>query len=289
MREYLVFVRAGKTSLHPTWLAADFDRNWDCCVNAWGEQATEAPDAQAEWHETGGLNKFAGFQEIFPRVLARYGHRYVLMLDDDLEFEPGAISRFFRYCDAHRLNLCQPAIRLGSNANHVLNLRNPFCTVRRVNFVEVMAPCLDRATIDLLMPTLTLTQCTWGIDWAWASMLGEQRRLAVVDAVAMHHTKPMDVVGGPFYERLKRMGIDPAQELAQVHERYPIAEPFRTLRQGHGYRLPLPEAVNAALVAQAEQHKLWLHLKLGGTLAKQTPPPQARPRPAQGPLQASRS
>lgn len=277
MRDYLVFVRAGKTSLHPQWLADDPDRNWDCCVNAWGDQVPERPGAEAEWHETGGLNKFIGFQEIFPRLLARFSHRYVLMLDDDLEFTPGDISRFFRYCETHRLNLAQPAIRLGSHANHAINICNPLCEVRRVNFVEVMAPCFDRVTVERVMPTLSLTMCTWGIDWAWASILSPHGRLAVVDSVAMHHTKPMDITGGPFYQRLKSMGIDPAQELAWVHKRYPIREPMHTLQGGHVYRWPLPDTVNAALVAGLERHKLWLHLRLGGTYAQQTPPPKHVP------------
>jgi hypothetical protein len=93
----------------------------------------------------------------------------------------------------------------------------------------------------------------------------------------MHHTKPMDVTGGPYYQRLKSMGIDPAQELAWVHKRYPIPEPMHTLHSGHVYRWALPDAVNAALVAGLEQHKLWLHLRRGGTLAPQTPPPKHAP------------
>lgn len=271
MHQYLVFVRAGKGSLHHQWLKQDPHRNWDCCVNVWGDQPAPTPGAEPEWREEGGLNKFQGFLDIYPRVLAQHAHRYVLMLDDDLEFAPGALSRFFEHCDAEGLNLCQPAIRLGSHANHVLNIRNLLTLVRRVNFVEVMAPCFDRASLEKLMPTFTLSQCTWGIDWAWAAELGETARLAIVDAVAMHHTKPMDVSGGPFYQRLKRMGIDPAQELAEVHKRYPIHDPMRTLRDGHRYRMPLPASVNAALVAEFERQKLWLHRKRGGTLAQQTP------------------
>jgi hypothetical protein len=271
MRRYLVFVRAGKASLHHHWLAQDLDRNWDCCVNVWGEPPAMNVGAEPEWQEEGGLNKFQGFLEIYPRVLAQHLHRYVMLLDDDLEFAPGALSRFFRYCDAENLNLCQPAIRLGSHANHVLNIRNLLTLVRRVNFVEVMAPCFHRESLEYLMPTFSLSQCTWGIDWAWSALLADKGRLAVIDAVSMHHTKPMDVSGGPFYQRLKRMGIDPAQELAAIHQRYPIREPMHTRRDGHRYRMPLPQAMNAALVAEFERQKLWLHLKRGGTLAQQTP------------------
>ncbi|KQW51790.1 MULTISPECIES: DUF707 domain-containing protein [unclassified Roseateles] len=289
-RNYLVFVRAGRSSLHPRLLAEDPHRNWDCCVNTWGDvRAEEAPGAEAEWHLPGGLNKFEAYQGLHHVLMARRPYRYVLMLDDDLIFEPGAVSRFFQYCEEEELALAQPAIALGSHSNHLVNVRNAACRVRRVNFVEVMAPCFSHALLERLLPTFTLTRCTWGIDYAWSSMLADtDEKLAIVDAVPMQHTKPMDVNGGPFYERLRGMGIDPKQELAQVHSSFAPWGPMRTLAQGHRYRWPLPAAVNAALVQALEARKGAMHLGRGGTLAPQTPAPQAD-RPRQGGLAGARA
>jgi hypothetical protein len=284
MREYLVFVRAGRGSLHPGWLSGDTARNWDCCVNGWGAQAPEADGARAEWHETGGLNKFAGFQRIYPEKLARHGHRLVLLLDDDLAFAPGDISRFFAHFESAGLDIGQPAIELGSHANHLVNIRNPFCRVRRVNFVEVMAPCFERSTLEELLPTFSLTQCTWGIDWAWSSLLRNRARMGIVDAVAMRHTKPMDVSGGPFYERLRSLGVDPAAELQSVYDTYPAWGPMQTLDDGHVHRWPLPRALNRLLVAGFEQRKHPVHTRRGGTVAVQTPPRNEEPAGARTPL-----
>ncbi|RZL40317.1 MAG: hypothetical protein EOP35_01175 [Rubrivivax sp.] len=275
-RDYLVFVRAGRQSLHPRLLADDPGRNWDCCINVWSDAtADEAPGAEAEMHLPGGLNKFEGYSLLHDMLMARRPYRYVLMLDDDLSFSPGAVSRFFEHCEREQLALAQPAIALGSHSNHVINLRNPACLVRRVNFVEVMAPCFSQAMLERLLPTFGLTRCTWGMDYAWSSLLaGTDENIAIVDDVEMQHTKPMDVTGGPFYQRLLGMGIDPKQELAWVHRTFTPWGPMRTLAQGHRYRWPLPGAVNAALVKALEARKLAMHLQRGGTLAPQTPAPE---------------
>ena len=274
MRDYLVFVRAGPSSLHPRLLAEDPHRNWDCYVNAWSDrQVGEALGSSAEFHEPGGLNKFEAFAEAWPAIRKVHAYRFVLMLDDDLIFEPGDVSRFFDYCERENLKIAQPAIAIGSHANHWINIRNPGCEVRRVNFVEVMAPCFSRAALELLLPTFTLTRCTWGIDYAWASMLDGQDAFSIVDAVPMRHTKPMDVDGGPFYQRLLSMGIDPRGELESIHRRFVPWGPMRTMDDGHRYRWAFPQAVNKRLVAWSEQRKKRMHLTAGGTLAPQTPAP----------------
>jgi hypothetical protein len=83
----------------------------------------------------------------------------------------------------------------------------------------------------------------------------------------------MDVHGGPFYQRLLAMGIDAKAELAEVHRTHAPWGPMRTLAQGHRYRWPLPEELNAVLVDALEQRKAAMHLERGGTLAPQTAPP----------------
>lgn len=274
MRDYLVFVRAGASSLHPDLLADDPDRNWDCCVNLWADDPPREGDIRPEYIETGGLNKFLGFQEVFARCLADKPYAYILMLDDDLRFKPGDISRFFTLCDRNDLQLAQPAIARGSHANHLLNIENPACKVRRVNFIEVMAPCFSRATLLRLLPTFSLTHCTWGIDYAWAAMMKDEPGLAIIDAVVMQHTKPMDVTGGPFYRKLQSIGIDPMEELKSVHESFPAWGPMRTWPGGHSYRWPLPAKFNEMLVAWMEHRKTATHFARKGTLAPQTDPKQ---------------
>jgi hypothetical protein len=270
-RDYLVFVRAGKSSLHEQMLKDDPGRNWDCCVNAWGLPFT--PDPIAEYTEAGGINKFEAFVEIYKKTLSKLErpYRYVMLIDDDLQFQPGDVSRFFELCDRRQLYLTQPAIAWGSNANHLVNICNPVCEVRNVSFIEVMAPCLSAQAVDDLKCTFMLTRCTWGIDYAWSSLLVGKQRISVVDAVQMHHTKPMDKSGGPFYQMLRRLDIDPEQELAAVHERYPPFGPMHTLSDGHCYRWPLPRGLNERALAWMEDRKIDVHLRRGGTICGWTP------------------
>ncbi|MDB5895455.1 MAG: hypothetical protein JWQ88_2986 [Rhodoferax sp.] len=272
MRDYLVFVRAGKSSLHPQMLAEDPQRNWDCYVNAWADDsATAASMGGVEYCRGGGINKFEAFADAMEGVLKGAAYRYVLMLDDDLRFEPGAVSRFFEVCAQHQLFLSQPAIAWGSHANHLVNIFNPLCLVRQTNFVEVMAPCFSDWALRELLPTFRLTRCTWGIDYAWSALLLGQGLITVVDQITMAHTKPMDRSGGPFYEMLRRQGIEPEEELREVHRRYPRVGDFATLPGGHVYRYGLAEPLNARLVAWVEQRKAGFHANCGGTIVPVRP------------------
>ena len=270
MRQHLVFVRAGRHSLHRELLDGDPDRNWDCCINAWaGPAPADLADPDVEIFEDDSINKFEAFSAWSLQHPGRR-HRYYLLIDDDLLFAPGDVSRFFDWCEQAALYVTQPAIAWGSHANHLINIRNPACRVRRVNFVEVMAPCFSQAALDDLMgPTFLLTRCTWGIDYAWSSMLREHDLLSVVDAIPMHHTKPMDRSGGPFYEMLRRCGIEPDDELAVVAREWPGWGDMQTRPGGHLYRWPLPEALNEILVDRMERRKIGWHLARGGTIVPQ--------------------
>lgn len=164
MRDYLVFVRAGARSLHRRAIEEDSRRNWDCCVSWYSDPPPE--ESVAERYDHRGANKYEAFAQTFHDAQARQSYRYVLLLDDDVKFRPGDISRFFDICDHEQLELSQPALAWGTHANFPVTLWNPACRVRQVGFVEVMAPCFSRTALEQLLPTFTLTRSTWGIDHA---------------------------------------------------------------------------------------------------------------------------
>ena len=47
-----------------------------------------------------------------------------------------------------------------------------------------------------------------------SKVLGPERRMAVIDAVVVTHTKPVDNVDGPFYKYLRSIGVNHDEELA---------------------------------------------------------------------------
>lgn len=256
-KPYLAFFRSGPRSLHRRILDEDPGRNWDVCVNWWSEPG-ECPDLDMQTFA--GDNKYEGFLEFMQHAAFLGQYRYVLLLDDDVYFRPGDVSRLFELCDRHRLYLSQPALLRHTHVNHVVTAQNPFCEVRRVSFIEVMAPCFSAQALLDLSHTFGLTRSTCGIDLAWASLLRDRDLIRVVDAVAVEHTKPVDPSGGPFYLRLRSMGVDVHEEVADIMRRFPAFGGTRTLRGGHVYRAGVPAMLAAAA---AEVSDLAIRLRFG--------------------------
>ena len=230
-RPYLVLFRAGRDSLHDLILGQDPQRNWDCCVNWYLEGQ---PNGGAELYFTGGDNKFEGLVEFLRRTGLTDHYEYVLALDDDLLFRPAEVSRYFDICRANALYLSQPALMWRSHFSHYVTLRNPTCRLRKVTFIEVMAPCFSRQALRELHGTFLYTKSTYGIDWAWSAEVGGSRSFHVVDEIPILHARPIDRGQGAFYRKLREWGVNPDSDNASVFARYPDFERvYETCRTGH--------------------------------------------------------
>jgi hypothetical protein len=245
-REFLVFVRAGADSLHRDWLAQDPDRNWDCVVSWWGR---EPPANGEELQVSGGSLKLDSFVDFYRshRALVA-GYRHVLIADDDIRFAPGAISRLFDICAQRHLPLAQPALRWGTWVNQPVTMRNPFTEVREVSFVEIMVPVFDQPTLQALIDTFLMTRSGVGVDVVWSYRLQARHAIFVVDSVCVDHTKPVDMLNGELYRRMRAVGVDPWLDYDGMRKRLPVAGGFRTLADGHVYRRGLPPAFGRMLV-----------------------------------------
>jgi hypothetical protein len=256
-RHYLVFVRAGRESWHRRLILEDPDRNWDCCVS-WYD--TPAQEDLAEYYtstvdSSAFSNKLEGFLEFWERRPQPWNYRYILLLDDDLYLRPGQLSHFFRLCDFHRLYLSQPALRWYTHTTLNSLVRNPMCILRRVAFIEVMAPCFSNAALESLVHTFRWTRSLWGIDWAWGALLEGHEPLYVVDAVPMEHTRTGNGRPTAFYRKLRAAGIDPGSDLRRMQQVFPAYAGPRTLRQGHLFRLRLPKLLASGLMLLFERLK----------------------------------
>jgi hypothetical protein len=254
MRPYLVFVRAGQKSFHGRHIGEDPERNWDCCVS-WYSAPGE--DGGAERSTTGGINKFDGLEVALAEWPEMLRYRYVLVVDDDVYFRPGDISKYFLLCDRYGSFLSQPALSWNSYFSVRITLRNVFMRLRRVTFVEVMTPCMSAAALEMLRPTFRLTKSTWGIDLAWTAMCAADHPVHVVDDIEATHTKPIDRQSGAFYARLRDMGVDPRQELREVYAKY-AGQDLRiaNLSHGHVYRVAIPSWLGAPVIRLGEALKI---------------------------------
>ena len=253
-RDYLVFFRSGPSSLHPRLLAEDPRRNWDCAISYWA--SAQPSDSLAEMYCTGGGNKFEGFVEFWRTDPCARGYRYYLLLDDDVYFEPGDISRLLTLCDRHKIELAQPALQWSTFFNHNVTVENPICELRRVSFVEVMAACFSAAALERLLPTFSGSRSTWGIDWAWACLMRDHGSLHVIDAVAIDHTKAVDVKSGALYRRMRAEGVDFMDELNRARTQYGEFGRRRTRFGGHVYRKGIPAVLGFVLVHVFESLKI---------------------------------
>jgi hypothetical protein len=213
MRRDLVVVRCGTKSLHPSWLASGADRTfdlWPCPyqdVPPSGEPPTPvAPIPGQKWS---GLATFLAAE----RRWRDYG--YVWLPDDDLEATTADIDRFFDACRGHDALLAQPALEEGSEASHLVTLRNRAFRARTTTFVEVMAPCFRRDVLERLLPTFSesATGYGWGLDDAWARIL-DYRGLLVFDEVTVGHHRPVGVARTPAHVRAAKA------EMREVRRRH---------------------------------------------------------------------
>jgi hypothetical protein len=257
-RPYLVFVRAGEQSLHPRLLAESPDRNWDCCVSWY---IAPRQEELAEFYSHGGFNKLDGFLEFWRQCPQSRDYRYVMLLDDDVYLRPGELSRFFSLCEHYQTYLAQPALRWFTHTTLNSLVRNPACVLRRVTFVEVMAPTFSAAALRALIPTFGMTRSTWGTDVAWAGTVAGQHPIYVVDAIAMDHTRTGDGRPTAFYRKLKEMGVDPGEELRRVQALYPDFRTSRTFATGHVFRPGIPRFAAPALLWFFERLKIIVRIR----------------------------
>jgi len=251
---YLVFVRAGKDSWHQRLLRENPDRNWDCCVNWYVEPKDET---EADFYCTAPqtINKLQGFLEFRKQFGDHWPYRYVLLLDDDIYLRPGDLNHFFSICSYYQTYLSQPAQRWFTHTTLNSLVRNPTCILRRVSFVEGMAPCFSAAALEELIHTFDWTKSIWGTDWAWGSLLQDREAVHVVDAVALYHTRTGNGRKTLFYQRLLAMGVEPGEELRSIQRRFPGFPGPRTFRTGHVYRPKVPRFAATGLMLLFERLK----------------------------------
>jgi hypothetical protein len=251
---YLVFVRAGKDSWHQRLLRENPDRNWDCCVN-WYVEPKDETGADFYYSAPQTINKLQGFLEFRKQFGDHWPYRYVLLLDDDIYLRPGDLNHFFSICSYYQTYLSQPAQRWFTHTTLNSLVRNPTCILRRVSFVEGMAPCFSAAALEELIHTFDWTKSIWGTDWAWGSLLQDREAVHVVDAVALYHTRTGNGRKTLFYQRLLAMGVEPGEELRSIQRRFPGFPGPRTFRTGHVYRPKVPRFAATGLMLLFERLK----------------------------------
>jgi hypothetical protein len=114
--------------------------------------------------------------------------RWIVVVDDDIEFRVGNLARLLAIGDAGGLELFQPAHDASSVASSRFVRRVPGAIGRRTSFVEI-GPCVvirDSASAELL--PFQKGGMGWGEDFRWARVVESTGIVAgIVDAVRIRH------------------------------------------------------------------------------------------------------
>jgi hypothetical protein len=187
----LVIVRAGRKSLHSSWMAGAEQPRFDLLVAAYedGVPVLGRPDVgivRVPGRKVAGLS----------RVLAKYSaivqsYSRVALFDDDLATNAAAINRLFDIGERFGLEIWQPSLTPDSYFSYAVFLQNRAFELRFTNFIEIMCPVFTAETLRKLQPLFGLG-LEVGVDLLWCRCFDMPWfKCAVIDAVAVMHTRPV--------------------------------------------------------------------------------------------------
>ncbi len=221
-RRNLLFVRCGADSKHRWSLyPLPAEREWDLMLACY-EPPEECDYAQADCIVTGGVSKWDAFAQ------ARFGgiehgldsYEHVFLIDDDIVIDhPGDIDRLFAIAREHDLAVCQPSLSPQSHASWDITRQQPG-EVRYTDFVETMVPILSAEAVEVLREDLCAAVSGYGLDLVFRRALGPQRRMAVIDAVAVTHSRATNHETSAFYRFMRAIGVDVHEEARWFEDRY---------------------------------------------------------------------
>ena len=126
---------------------------------------------------------------------------YVGLIDDDIALAWSDLNRLLAIAAEHRLDAFQPALTPDSHHDHALMLARPGSLLRWRTWVEVMMPFYRVPLFLAGEAYYARSISSYGIDQfvmpALQKLTGMER-VAIVDAVALRHTRPITSDGKVF-------------------------------------------------------------------------------------------
>lgn len=218
-RENLVFVRAGKTSLHRQWFDAGEYRNWDLQISTWEDDPSvgEGGDLPLSIDKGTKWDSIYRYLAANPEVMDDY--RYIAFMDDDVLFEKGALNRYFDICKEEGLRVAQPSLHPESYFCYSILLNCPATKLRYSNFVECMAAAIHTDYLRTFVPRMAKVKSGWGMDRIWTVTMPDPcYKSAIIDEIVMLHTRPHAT--GVVYKAFADDGLTPKTEMDALINSY---------------------------------------------------------------------
>lgn len=187
----LVIVRAGRNSLHPTWLSTEVAPDFDVLITAYDQRAPSLDHPNVANVSLPG-SKVAGYFDTFERFPQMFEHyQYIALIDDDIATSTESLNRLFEIGAEHRLDLWQPSLDWRSYLSYVILLQQPQFKLRYSNFIEMMCPFFRTPLLKEARPLFGQGWET-GIDMVWTRLTEAPLfKAAIIDEVKVLHTRPV--------------------------------------------------------------------------------------------------
>jgi hypothetical protein len=190
VRTNLVILRAGTNSLHEEWFDDAAPRTWDLYLSPY--EPIESAGGDVMIGDVLPGPKWSGIRDVLASWSGWHDYERIWLPDDDISTTQQVIDEMFRVAEGVGLDLFAPALDAASHYAHFDMLQNRRLFGRYVGFVEIMVPGFSRTALEMLQPTLDLSETGWGLglDSVWPKLL-EYRNIGVIDGLPVTHTRPI--------------------------------------------------------------------------------------------------
>jgi len=168
----------------------------------------------------GGLSKFHAFRLAWDEFPSIRKYMAYWLVDADIEFDAERCSAMIDEGLKEQLHIWQPGLSSASYSRWRHLFRMPTRNgIRRVNFIEVMAPVFSNDGLRKCLKTFTESISTWGLDFAW-SRLADCDSLGVSDTFEMTHRGKPSTRDGAFYRYLRSISVNPYHDNIRIRLKY---------------------------------------------------------------------
>ena len=199
-KKSLIVIRAGDYSLHAPWVSQKREsRSFDVAISYYGKHPEYWKNFCDYFEDGTGQSKFEGLSHFIRKnnsLIKQYD--FIWFPDDDLSISYQDIEVFFSLCREHQWTLSQPSLMRGSYFSWSITLQKRIYQYRITNFVEVMAPCFNVSQFEEFIPSFSASSSGWGLEALWLDIAQKSEvkcTFAIVDQVAMYHTRPVGSMG----------------------------------------------------------------------------------------------
>jgi hypothetical protein len=202
MNKYCVFSSVGDHSNLLNWFKNDLNPNWDLIVAFYGDRDDEFEriSSHAVFSTKIKGSKFQNLKEVHKNNTNLFEkYEYILVCDDDINFEIGNISELFQKAAEYDFWVCQPAFDKSGRVSHKITAcYGDEYSHRIVNFVEVTCPVFKAEKLSAFLEEYDGTLVGWGIDWWYSIFLNsrESGKFSVIDEIVVLNPRDEQRPGG---------------------------------------------------------------------------------------------